>query len=88
MVLPAGELDATWEIVKEAVAAGKLPAARTRTGIPSGRGLDELYAILCVYARTSADEDSDQVRDEIRNLGIRHGLRFQQYSQISGEHFG
>lgn len=81
MVIPVAELDATWAIIEAAVAAGKLPAARARTGMPSIMGFDERYKVICAATTSTDGGDVETARQEIRGLGLRFGLRFQTLDQ-------
>lgn len=88
MVLPAQELDDVWAIIEPAVLAGKLgPAAKARTGMPDVMGFDERYSIICVYTRDANNiDDVDRVYDQLRDLGIRCGLRYKTDDETRREH--
>ncbi len=76
--VPKAELDAAWAIIEAAVEAGKLgPAAKTRTASPNPFPIPDAWTVICVYTRDADDiEDVNRVRDQLRELGIRHGLRY------------
>lgn len=76
MAVPAEDLDGTWTSLQEAVMAGKLPAARARTRLPNRMGLDDRYRIICAFTSGTSVHDVDYVRDVLRNLGFRLGLRY------------